>query len=912
MKLKNKLFSLLALGLAALGIVSGVQTVQAASVNLNMTDSGWYWQRTNLDNTLHSWNLTLYDFNGRVAYCIEPGVPEGTTYQTGNFNSISGFTNEQKERMLLIAYYGYEYPGHQTLKYRAATQAMLWETVGTSRVTYSSQRWASGTIYNVDSERNEIERLVRQHYTRPSFNGQTFTGKVGQEISIVDNNNVLNNFEVSASNGADVRIEGNTLKITPKQIGDIKLSFKKKLYTSTEYLIYTAGGAQNMISSGAVDPALTVVNVKSKGGDIEFNKYDKDNNNSNPLGEATLEGAVYGVYDANTDALLLKGTTDKNGYAKISQLPYFGEFYLQEITPSKGYQLDNTKYRFTSSLENIDNKIVVREKVINTDIDITKVYATDESKIMTPEPNVEFGFYDYKGELYKKATTDKNGKLLVNLVYGNYTVKQLTTSKDTFKVKDFKINVSEMNGTKYYVLSNAEITSKLKVYKIDADTKEVIPRAGIKFKIIDKATGKSVKQTITYPEAKTLEIFETDKNGVLITPYPLNSGTYYLEEVDQVIDGYLWNKQSVEFTIGENSELIEDSEYGVLFEVKFENKRVEGEVNIQKKGEEVKFTDDGYEYSKINLSNVKLGLYAKEDITLNGKVIYRAGTKIKEVTTDENGKVKISKLYLGKYYLQEIETDENHVLDNKKYEFELKYKDQYTEVIKYNITIDNYLKKGNLEFTKTDLTTGKVIPNTKVEIYTEDDKLIYSGETNEEGKITITDLFTGKFYIVETEASTGYKLSDEKVYLEIKDNGEVIKANMTNEKITGSLEFTKVDFSTDEPLPNTLIEIYNENDELVFSGRTDENGKIIIEKLEYGKYYILEKEAPEGYLLNEEKMYFEILEDGIIVKSTMKDEAIPVEVDVPNTNKNELPIIPISIACSLLGLGLIIYGKKKN
>ena len=90
---------------------------------------------------------------------------------------------------------------------------------------------------------------------------------------------------------------------------------------------------------------------------------------------------------------------------------------------------------------------------------------------------------------------------------------------------------------------------------------------------------------------------------------------------------------------------------------------------------------------------------------------------------------------------------------------------------------------------------------------------------------------------------------------------------MKDKKITGSLDFTKLDFSTDETLPNTLIQIYNENDELVFEGRTDENGKITIEELTYGKYYILEKEAPEGYELNTEKMWFEIREDGEIVKS---------------------------------------------
>ena len=149
------------------------------------------------------------------------------------------------------------------------------------------------------------------------------------------------------------------------------------------------------------------------------------------------------------------------------------------------------------------------------------------------------------------------------------------------------------------------------------------------------------------------------------------------------------------------------------------------------------------------------------------------------------------------------------------------------------------------------------------------------------------------------------------MYFEIKENGEVIKSTMKDDDITGTLEFTKVDFSTDEGLPNTLIEIYDANtDELIYSGRTDEEGKITIDKIKYGKYYILEKEAPEGYTLNEERMYFEIKEDGEIVKSIMKDERI---IEVPNTgidDKNNNTVVAIILV--LIGVGAIIYGNVKR
>ena len=159
---------------------------------------------------------------------------------------------------------------------------------------------------------------------------------------------------------------------------------------------------------------------------------------------------------------------------------------------------------------------------------------------MTPEAGVKFAFIDKNGNTIQELTTDEEGKISIELPYGTYTVKQLTSTPGHEKVEDYTL-VVDKTETINKVLANAEITAKLRVVKIDSETKKVIKRAGIKFKILNTKTNEYVCQTITYPNKETICEYETDKNGEFITPTVLKSGTYKLEEVDQKIDGYLWN-----------------------------------------------------------------------------------------------------------------------------------------------------------------------------------------------------------------------------------------------------------------------------------------------------------------------------------------------------------------------------------
>ena len=894
----KKVISMMALMVvSAIFCIFTIKNVKAETLEMRYQNDIYY-VHVNDDGTGYSsYQLAMFYVDGKLAYCVEPGLAiYSKKYDVGGWD-VTSLSPEQRKRIELIGYYGYEYPTHQgNVKYYMAAQELIWKAAKPLSATWSTQKRGGGQIINIEAEKNEIERLISNHLTKPDFNNKTINGVIGDTIYLVDSNNVLSEFSVYDASSNDVQINGNRLDIKVNRTGENQIKFIRKNYDNDINLVYYNSNSQKLAHTRLSDPVTAKLNLNIVAGTVKINKLDKDTNKNKAQGEGSLKGAVYDIFNEN-DEYITSVTTDELGQAVSVNLPSLGHYYLKEKTPSKGYTLDETKYEFDMTKENLNQNINVYEKVISKSYDITKVYACNKTGIMIPEQNVEFGIYDKNNKLVLKKTTDKDGKIYFTLPYGSYTLRQLTTTKGYEKIEDYNFEIKDVGEKVNKIFSNAKITSKIKIIKVDENDQRV-KKAGIKFKIKNIDTNKYVCQKINYPNEKTICKYETTSDGTLITPYPLNYGNYQVEEVDEKITGYLWNKTPLKFNINENSTIVKNGDDSII-ELRFKNTEVKGKITINKFGEKFTIEKNKYSYTTKKLENVLFGVY-DEDKNL-----------IKRIYTDKNGYAEITNLKLGVYYIKELQTPKGYILDNKEYKIELTYKDQYTSIVTSNINLKNYLEKGTLEFTKTDFVSSEVIPNTLIEIYDENDKLIFTGKTDKKGKIIIDDLKLGKYYIVEKEPATGYTITTEKVYFEIKENKEIVRAEMKDKPITGILEFTKTDVSTSEALPNTLIEIYNEKDELIFSGRTNKNGKIIIQGLRYGKYYIVEKEAPEGYNLNPNKMYFEILEDGKIVKATMTDEKVIVEV--PKTGITDFKLIYIfGTTFIIVGVGILIYVKTKR
>ena len=787
-KIKNKIIN--GLMLLLIGI-SCVPTVNASTYNETFNDksqwiSGDYILKVK-GSTRKYQQMTVITRNsdGSFVYCIEPGTPvsDGAVYPGQDFDQsyVGQMTQEQWRRITLLAYYGYGYGNHTDIHWYTVTQYLIWQTVPHGYDIYFTDSLNGNRITKYTNEINELNRLVEEHNISPNITNDTIDMVIGDTVELTDSNNVLNKFEVVDTDNVSASISGNTLSITANDVGDgsVTISKRDKNY-SHPAIIYYHPTSQDLMMRGAYDPIDVNLKIEIVGGKVSVKKVDMDTGLGIAQGDATLDGAVYGIYDLEGNRV--GEVISKGGeYVTSDYLPSLGTFFLKEEKSSTGYELNETKYFFNITKDDLYPEVDVTEKVIERDLKIFKVYASDETGFLTGEPNVTFDIYlKSTGEKVTSITTDENGYATATLPYGTYTVRQVSSTEDHEMVEDFEIVVNEYSEDPIYkLLANAEITARLKVIKIDSETGNTIPVAGIKFKIFDVENNEYVCQVTDKEQC----VFETNDEGILLTPLPLESGTYRLEEQDQKLDGYLWNEEALTFAIGDDSTLINDDVFGAIVEVEFENTQVKGKVEINKTGEELIIEDDSYHYEKIKLEGAEFELRANEDIIVGGKTYYKKGELVTILVTDKDGYASIDNLPLGKYTLKEIKSANSNVLDPNTYEFELVYEDQYTEVVYKTFTLDNKYPKGELEFTKTDLVTGDPLPDTKIEIFTENGVKVFEGRTDENGKIIITDLPVGKYFILESDAPDGYILNEEKMWFSITENGEIVKADMTNEKI---------------------------------------------------------------------------------------------------------------------------------
>ena len=376
------------------------------------------------------------------AYCLEPFVKinESLTYESQiNPSTISSST---WKKISLIAHFGYKYKNHTDSKWYAITQVMIWKEIEPNANFVFTDTLNGNPINPYQNEINEINNLIKNYQTKPSFNNNTITLIEDQTTKISDNNNVLSNYKIATKN---FTISNNDLVIPALKEGDYKIELNREDKTSNDPpIFYYNNSSQNIMTSGYAEKINSLFSIKVISTSIKINKIDYDTKSTKSSGNGKLIGTEYDLFDSNMNKITTL-VIDDTFSTSIKNLP-FGKYYLKEIIPGTGYTLDPNIYDITIDKEHPNIELTLENEIIKKTITISKSYGNNSN--FNSEAGASFDIYDMNNNYIKSITTDTDGKAQVILSFGKYKFRQ-TKSKDGYqKVNDFDVIVSNSNDDK--------------------------------------------------------------------------------------------------------------------------------------------------------------------------------------------------------------------------------------------------------------------------------------------------------------------------------------------------------------------------------------------------------------------------------------------------------------------------------
>ena len=779
------------------------------------------------------------------------------------------------------------------------------------------------------------------------FNNQLKTGSIKINKQSEDNQNDDREFTITG-NGKTYTIKTGLDGVAILSDIPVYNSRNEKIvYTISEKNVpvrYVVPADQTATLTADATTTKTFKNILKKF-TVEVTKQDSETTSAQ--GNATLAGAVYGLY--KDGELADTYTTDENGYFKTKEY-VCGNYTIQEISPSAGYLLDTTVHSVGTEPEKytIESNLIsmtVTEDVVKGNIAIIKHSDDGSTQIETPEVGAEFEVYLKSSGSYANAveterdhlTCDENGFAQTkDMPYGIYTVHQTVGWDGTEFIADFDVNISENGQTYRYLINNAKFESYIKIVKVDSETGKTIPYEGAGFEIYD-SNGQKISMTFAYPTPTTIDTFYTNSEGYLITPEVLPYGEYSLVEV-QAPYGYALDKTPVAFSV--SSENAEEENSLTIVKVEKQNTAQKGKISVHKTGDiftSVTTASSAYKnengemivnpttYTPVfadgDLSGTVFQVIAVEDIvTLDGTVRANVGDVVAEITTDENGYAETEPLYLGKYEVREIKAPYGYVLNNEPKDVELTYAGQEFEV---RDTVNTAFEN---EYQGVRISLSKVMENDELfGIYGKDyytsvrfglfasenttaadgsaipaDGLLSEVSLDEDmaAKFDVQIPF-GRYYVKEISTDEHYVLGGEKYLVNFEYMGQDIRTvdidcgQFVNLLKRGRIEGHKVDDKS-EPLENAVFGLFAvdtaefTSENAYMTAVSDENGYFEFDEIPYGEYIVREIEAPTGYILSGESYPVTVCEDGETITIRTVNKPITVEVSKVDVYGEEL------------------------
>ena len=358
-------------------------------------------------------------------------------------------------------------------------------------------------------------------------------------------------------------------------------------------------------------------------------------------------------------------------------------------------------------------------------------------------------------------------------------------------------------------------------------------KVGDEYKFV-KASGSDGSYSFTDLVSQATDLVPNSKGDIDVTGLP--EGNYEWREISTA-DGYMISsKKAITVTADKTAK------------TEFINKASapdKGKITIHKRDAE----------TRADLAGAKFEVAAAEDIYVgNGYCIYPKGTVIDTITTGTDGIAETTKaIYKGySYTVTEIEAPKGYSISDEPTQT-IKLVEQQAEFV---VDFENEQNTIPFEITKTDISTGELIPDCTFEILNENKEQVITGTTDENG-IAHFQLAIGKYFYREISAPDIYEIDDTPYPFEITENDDIVKAEMTNKKKSGSIKVTKTTTGNlnIEGIKFFATGISDTNKDLKFEATTNENGVAMFDKLVIGKYVITEdgSTVPAAYLTADEQ-----------------------------------------------------------
>ena len=879
---------------------------------------------------------TQDSFNGKVIYCIEPGVSVHSGDQfTGRgedfWDDYPSDLNPTippdtiKEYIGRIMTYGWQ--GNASTSWMTddpedaskmagaiATQLLVWETVVGERDSQFNHVDANAQGKNniaeyispenplyseIFSQYSAIESAVKRHTMLPSFFSSTADAGAyelkwdGQQYSLTltDTNGVLGDYTFTSNiTGLNFSVDGNQLTITSSQAikGSVTVKAEKISAQRSGVVVWTdgitGGGKQDFATYGETvsDSMVGYLNMEVKTGNMKLIKTSED-------------GQVAGInFTITGEGYSATKTTNEAGEIDISDLNP-GVYTVTEQSIDKYEPQETQRVTIVSgqtATVNFNNKLK------RGSLEVTK---TSEDGLVEGMTFHLYGTSLSGQPVDEYAVTDSSGVArFENVLIGSGYVLEEVDTPIRYVVPDSQTATIEWGEITQKSVNN--VLKKFRVTVTKSDVETGTPQG-------DGSLAGAVYGL--YKGDTLIDSFTTDENGQFTTGYYVCDSDWTIREISPS-EGYLLD--STIHKVGAEPELYEielnDTANDVTEQV------IKGDIAI------IKHTDDGETQIETPESGAEFQVFLKSA----GSYENARESERDVLVCDENGFAQSKKLPYGTYIVRQTKGWEGRELMD---DFEV-YIAQDGQTYRYLINNANF--ESFIKVVKVDAETGATIPyagagfqiyrpdGSKVEMtftyptpttidtfYTNSEgylvtpeKLEYgtglggaviglfkSDETEftaenalatatsaEDGSFSFSNVPYGNWVLKELESPEGFILSDEVIPVTVEEDGQVVEISLANERIYGDLRLTKVDKDyPDNKLTGAEFEVYrdtngnkelDEGDELL--GKLEETSTGIYEMshILYGGVFVKETKAPEGFLLDENAYYVEIIENGKI------------------------------------------------